>query len=173
MEKKRIYPASQLVVALDANVLKTYMWILAWQGHGSVKYYPRQFAKATKFTEEEVEKCIQALVNCKLIDVSYIDQTWMLTPNAEQVQKYYEVPLADVLEGKGIKMADKVTWNRTESEEKSSSSSSTDFDNMSAEQMEKMILMMQARLHEKKEVEKLVTVMSEPASKDVPNDLPF
>lgn len=170
MEKKRIYPASQLVVALDANVLKTYMWILAWQGHGSVKYYPRQFAKATKFTEEEVEKCIQALVNCKLIDVSYIDQTWMLTPNAEQAQKYYDAPLADVLEGKGIKMADKVTWNKTESEEKSSSSSSTDFDNMSAEQMEKMILMMQARLNEKKEVEKLVTVMSEPAEK---TDLPF
>lgn len=172
MEKKRIYPASQLVVALDANVLKTYMWILAWQGHGSVKYYPRQFAKATKFTEEEVEKCIQALVNCKLIDVSYVDQTWMITPNAEQVQKYYEVPLADVLEGKGIKMADKATWNKTESEKSSTSSSGTDFENMSADQLEKMLLMLQARLNEKKEVEKLVTVMSEPASANK-SDLPF
>lgn len=168
MEKKRIYPASQLVVALDANVLKCYMWILAWQGHGSVKYYPKQFAKATKFSEDEVERCIQALVDCKLVDVSYVDQTWLLTPSAEQVQKYYEVPLSDVLEGKGIKMSDKVTWNKAESGK--SSSSGTDFDNMSAEQMEKMVLMLQARLNEKKEVEKLVTVMTEPVQK---SDLPF
>lgn len=170
MEKKRIYPASQLVVALDANVLKVYMWILAWQGHGSVKYYPKQFAKATKFSEEEVERCIQSLVDCKLIDVSYVDQNWLLTPNGDQVQKYYEVPLSSVLEGKGIKMADRAVWNKNGATVKSDTSNN--LDNMSTEQMEQMVMMLQARLNEKREVDKLVVEMSAPTGHSA-NDLPF
>lgn len=155
--KKRIYPSSQLVVALDAKTLKVAMWILGWSSQGSVKYYPKQFAKACKMTEQEVELCIQTLVNCKLIDVSLVDQTWMLTPNAEQFQKYYEVPMSKVLEGNGIPMAKEVTWNKEEVNEESD------------EDLKRQIMMLQAKLSERQQMKKCVVTVED----NYCNDLPF
>lgn len=158
---KRIYPATQLIVALDPRVLKVYLWILSWSSsQGSVKYYERQFAKACKMTEEEVELCIQTLVDTKLIDISRVDQTWMITPNDEQNQKYYNIPISKVLEGSGIPMASNVSWN-CDVEPKE------DIADMSEQQITAMILRLQAQLNEKKEVKKMV------ASPNIPNDLPF
>lgn len=158
---KRIYPATQLIVALDPRVLKVYLWILSWSSsQGSVKYYERQFAKACKMTEEEVELCIQTLVDTKLIDISRVDQTWMITPNDEQNQKYYNIPISKVLEGSGIQMASNVSWN-CDVEPKE------DIADMSEQQITAMILRLQAQLNEKKEVKKMV------ASPNIPNDLPF
>ena len=158
MDKKRIYPSTQLVVALDSKTLKVAMWILGWQNQGSVKYYPKQFAKACKMEEKEVELCIQTLVNCKLIDVSLVDQTWMLTPNAEQFQKYYEVPMSKVIEGNGIPMAKEVTWNVVETK-----------DDESDEELQRQILMLQARLNERKQMKKCVVTVED----NYCNDLPF
>ena len=155
--KKRIYPSSQLVVALDSKTLKVAMWILGWSSQGSVKYYPKQFAKACKMTEEEVELCIQTLVNCKLLDVSKIDQTWMLTPNAEQFQKYYEVPMSKVIEGNGIPMAKEVTWNKEEVNEESD------------EDLKRQIMMLQAKLSERQQMKKCVVTVED----NYCNDLPF
>ena len=161
MEKtKRIYPSSQLVCALDARVLKCLMWILGWQSQGSIKYYPKQFAKACKMTEEEVDLCIQTLVDCKLLDVSKIDQTWMLTPNGEQFQKYYDIPISTVIEGNGIKMAEHVSWNCEETK--------VDVSDMSEQQITAMILRLQAQLNEKKLVQKMVV-----GSSNKVDDLPF
>lgn len=165
--KKRIYPSSQLVVALDAKCLKVAMWILGWSSQGSVKYYARQYAKACKMTEQEVELCIQTLVNCKLIDVSLVDQTWMLTPNSEQFQKYYEIPMSKVLEGNGIPMAKEVTWNKEEKKQ------SNDINDMSDDEMKRMIIMLQARLNEKEQVKKVVVSASKNNTEDVIDDLPF
>lgn len=160
-KSKRIFPSTQLIVALDARVLKVYLWILSWSSsQGSVKYYEKQFAKACKMTEDEVELCIQSLVDAKLIDVSRVDQTWMLTPNEEQNQKYYQIPISKVLEGNGIKMAESVTWN-CDVEPKQ------DVADMSEQQIQAMILRLQAQLNEKKEVRKIVT-----SSVNV-DDLPF
>ncbi len=156
---KRIYPATQLIVALDSRVLKVYLWILSWSNQGSVKYYEKQFAKACKMEIDEVERCIQSLVDCKLVDVSRVDQTWMLTPSEEQNQKYYKIPISKVLEGKGIDIADIATWNEEAEVIKPQS-------DMTKEQMKKMILMLQAQLNEKEEVEKMVR-------NNEPNDLPF
>ena len=157
---KRIYPATQLIVALDPRVLKVYLWILSWSAsQGSVKYYEKQFAKACKMTEDEVELCIQTLVDVKLIDISRVDQTWMITPNDEQNQKYYNIPISKVLEGSGIPMASNVSWN-CDVEPKE------DIADMSEQQITAMILRLQAQLNEKKEVKKMVTTA-------IPNDLPF
>ena len=161
MEKqtKRIYPSSQLVCALDARVLKVLMWILGWQSQGSIKYYPKQFAKACKMTEDEVDLCIQTLIDIKLLDVSRIDQTWMLTPNAERFQKYFDVPISKVIESDGIPMAKEVTWN-VEEEPKQ------DIADMSEQEITAMILRLQAQLNEKQQVKKLV-------KNNEPDDLPF
>lgn len=157
---KRIYPSSQLVCALDCRVLKVLMWILGWQNQGSIKYYPKQFAKACKMEEDDVDLCIQTLIDTKLLDVSRIDQTWMLTPNAEQFQKYYDIPISKVIEGNGIKMADKITWNCEEAPKQ-------DIDDMDEKQIQAMILRLQASLNEKKQVKEMIKV-SEPT-----DDLPF
>jgi hypothetical protein len=167
MEKKRLYPSSQLVCALDARVLKLMMWILGWQNQGSIKYYPRQFAKACKMTEDEVERCIQTLVDCKLIDVSRVDQTWMITPNAEQFQKYYDIPISKVIEGNGIPMATEVKWN-----ESVNKTQDVQIGDMSEQQLQTMILRLQAQLAEKKEVAKSIKMMEAPAASEY-NDLPF
>lgn len=159
-KSKRIFPSTQLIVALDARVLKVYLWILSWSSsQGSVKYYEKQFAKACKLTEDEVDLCIQSLVDAKLIDISRVDQTWMITPNEEQNQKYYQIPISKVLEGKGIAMADTVTWNASEAP-------TQDISDMSEQQIQAMILRLQASLNEKKQLKELI-------KDNVPNDLPF
>ena len=171
METKRIYPSTQLVVALDARVLKVYLWILSWSSRGDVKYYPKQFAKACKMEENEVERCIESLVNVKLVDVSRVDSNWMLSVNAEQNQKYYDIPISKVLEGNGIMMADSVTWNKEESEDKVENVSSMlkgKLFDMSEEDMRNMMLMLQAHLKETQEVKKVVVSNNREV-----NDLPF
>lgn len=160
METKRIYPSTQLIVALDSRVLKLYLWILSWSAKGDVKYYPKQFAKACKLTEEEVDKCLQSLIDAKLITATNYGEGWMLSVNAEQNQKYYQIPISKVLEGNGIPMAEKVTWNVVETK-----------DDESDEELQRQILMLQARLNERQQVrKKVVTVTS---TNNVVDDLPF
>jgi hypothetical protein len=162
---KRVYPSSQLVCALDAKVLKVLMWIIGWQNAGDIKYYPKQFAKACKMEEEEIDLCIQTLVDCNLLDVSRVDQSWILHLNGDQFARYYEVPISKVIEGSGIKMASTVTWNCTEAPK-------MEVEDMSMEEIQKMIMRLQISLNEKQQMQSLVKT-AEPASKDVPNDLPF
>lgn len=158
--KKRMFPSTQLIVALDSKILKVYLWILSWASStGSVKYYSKQFAKACKMTEDEVERCIQSLIDCKLIESSRVDQTWMLTPNEDQNQKYYKLPISKVLEGKGIEIASVATW-ADEAEVIPTSSK------MTKEEIKRTILMLQAQLKEADEVAKMVE------TNDV-TDLPF
>lgn len=108
---KRLYPISQLVAALDAKVFKTYMWITIWGG--SVRYFSKQFSNAMGFSVNRVERCIQALVDKRLVTVTNTCQGFLLTPNAEEHWKYSEMPLAQFFEGDKIKMADEATWNKT------------------------------------------------------------
>ena len=108
---KRLYPIAQLVVALDAKVLKTYLWITIWGG--SVRYFSRQFANATGFSENRVERCIQALVDKGLVTVTNTEQGFLLTPNAEEHWKYSEIPLGQMIGCDKIKMADEAKWNKT------------------------------------------------------------
>lgn len=108
---KRLYPISQLVVALDAKVLKTYLWITIWGG--SVRYFSRQFSNAIGFSENRVERCIQALVDKRLVTVTNTDQGFLLTPNAEEHWKYSEIPLGQMIGCDKIKMAAEATWNKT------------------------------------------------------------
>ena len=108
---KRLYPSSQLLVALEARVLKTYLWITIWGG--SVRYFSRQFSNAIGLSENRVERCIQALVDKRLVTVTNTDQGFLLTPNAEEHWKYSEIPLGQMIGCDKIKMADEATWNKT------------------------------------------------------------
>ena len=161
---KRLYPSTQLLAALNYKVLVTYLWILTWGG-GSVRYYSRQFMKATGLSEEYLEKCIQALVDSRLITVTNTEQGFLFTPNAEEHQKYFEMPLAQILESKKITMAREATWNKTTPIQKSK------FEDMDAEQIQALIIRLQASLQEKEQMKKFVKVTPSPTEKF--DDLPF
>lgn len=163
---KRLFPSTQLMVALDSRVLKTYLWICSWMPTGGVRYYSRQFAKATKLTEDEVERCIQSLIDYKLVDVTNTDQGFVFMPNIDQAKKYFEVPMGKVLESDGIKMAEKATWNKDNIVVQKRK-----IEEMDAEQIQAMIYRLQASLEEKKQMEKFVKVTSTPTEKF--DDLPF
>lgn len=162
---KRLFPSTQLMVALDSRVLKCYLWICSWMVQGGVRYYSRQFSKATKLTEDEVERCIQALIDYKLIDVTNTDQGFLFMPNIDQAKKYFEVPMSKALESEGIKMAETATWNQTPAIQKPK------IEDMNAEQIQAMIYRLQASLNEKKQMEKFVKVAPSPTEKF--DDLPF
>lgn len=163
---KRLFPSTQLVVALDSRVLKTYLWICSWMPTGGVRYYARQFSKATKLTEDEVERCIQSLINYKLVDVTNTEQGFLLTPNVDQAKKYFEVPMSKALESDGIKMAETATWNK-----ESAVVQKSKIEDMNAEQIQAMIYRLQASLQEKEQMKKFVKVTSSPTEKF--DDLPF
>lgn len=167
---KRLYPSTQLIVALEPRVLKVYMWILSWSAQGDIKYYPKQFVRATKLTEDEVERCIQTLEDIKLIDIGVIDQTFIFTPNSEQHNKYFQIPISKVLEGDGIKMADQVTWNITERKQPTAAQE-LKIEDMNAEQIQALLVRLQASLNEKEQMEKFVKVTQSPSEKF--DDLPF
>lgn len=162
---KRLFPSTQLMVALDSRVLKTYLWICSWMPTGGVRYYSRQFAKATKLTEDEVERCIQTLIDYKLVDVTNTDQGFLFMPNVDQAKKYFEAPMGKVLESDGIKMAEKATWN------KESAVVQKKIEDMDAEQIQAMIYRLQASLQEKEQLKKFVKVTQSPIEKF--DDLPF
>lgn len=162
---KRLFPSTQLVVVLDSRVLKCYLWICSWMPTGGVRYYARQFSKATKLTEDEVERCIQSLIDYKLVDVTNTEQGFLLTPNVDQAKKYFEVPMSKALESEGIKMAETATWNKTTPIQKSK------IEDMDAEQIQAMIYRLQASLQEKEQMKKFVKVTSSPTEKF--DDLPF
>ena len=163
---KRLFPSTQLMVVLDSRILKTYLWICSWMPTGGVRYYARQFSKATKLTEDEVERCIQALIDYKLVDVTNTDQGFVLMPNVDQAKKYFEVPMSKALESEGIKMAETATWNK-----ESAVVQKSKIEDMDAEQIQAMIYRLQASLQEKKQMEKFVKVASTPTEKF--DDLPF
>ena len=162
---KRLYPSTQLLAALNYKVLVTYLWILTWGG-GSVRYYSRQFMKATGLSEEYLEKCIQALVDSRLITVTNTEQGFLFTPNAEEHQKYFEMPLAQILESKKITMAREATWNKDNIVVQKRK-----IEEMDAEQIQAMIYRLQASLQEKEQLKKFVKVTSSPTEKF--DDLPF
>ena len=157
---KRLFPSTQLMVALDSRVLKTYLWICSWMVQGGVRYYSRQFSKATKLTEDEVERCIQALIDYKLVDVTNTDQGFLFMPNVDQAKKYFEVPMGKVLESDGIKMAENATWNK-----ESVVVQKRKIEEMNAEQIQAMIYRLQASLDEPKQMETFVAVTSSPTEK--------
>lgn len=159
---KRLYPSSQLLVALEARVLKTYLWILNWGG--SVRYFSKHFSKAIGISENRVERCIQALVDKRLVTVTNTDQGFLLTPNAEEHWKYSEIPLGQMIGCDKIKMAAEATWTKTTPVQKSKIED-IEIDDMDDDQLEAVMIRLQASINERKQMKKFVKVTSSPTEK--------
>ena len=159
---KRLYPSAQLVVALDAKVLKTYVWIIIWGG--SVRYFSRHFSKAIGISENRVERCIQALVDKRLVTVTNTEQGFLLTPNAEEHHKYFEIPFGQMLECDKIKMTDEATWTKTTPVQKPKIED-MEIEDMDDDQLKALFIRLQASINERKQMKKFVKVTSSPTEK--------
>lgn len=162
-ERKRIYPSQQLVCVLPPTVLKTYMYLLGWQSQGTIKLYVRQIAKATKLNETEVELALQTLEDVHLIDISKVDQTYCATLNAEQAQKYFNIPMSKIMDSEGIKVSESIRWNKEEN--KASQASGIDVSELSETDLKRLLLRIEASLSERQQMRKAV-VTPEPKVDD-------
>lgn len=145
--KKRIYPSQQLVCALPPTALKTFLWLCGWQSQGEIKLYVRQMAKFLKMDESEVSQGIQTLKDVKLINIMRKGESFVCTLNGEQVDKYFKIPMAKIGESNGIQLSTDITWNKQQH---------TTNNDTSIEDLQRQILMLQAQLNEKKEVERMI-----------------
>ena len=169
MDKERVYISTQLLSVLPPIVLKVASFLCNWQNSpNGIMLYEHRFAKTLKMTDEEVRISIQTLINLKLIDLTSIDNKWKIEFNPTEWQKYYKIPMDKVIEHEGYKLATEVTYDKVDTNTKSN-----DVDDMSDDEMKRMIIMLQARLNEKQQVKNVVLSASKNKTEDVIDDLPF
>jgi len=166
---KRIYPSQQLICSLDARVLKTLMWFLGWQSQGDIKIYVHQMSKFLHMDEDIIELCIQTLEDTHLIDIKRVDQSWIANLNGEQIQKYFNIPMEKIKDGNGIPMAKEATWNQEVKVE--TKQQSNDIEDMSEQDLKRLLLRIEASLNEKQQMRKCV-ITPEPKNNDI-DSLPF
>ena len=153
---EKVFISNQLACMLPPIALKVLNYLINWQSQVQIKYYEAQFSKMLHMDKSEIEKAIQTLLDLKLITCSMIDQKWVIELENEQIQKYFKVPMQKVAEHEGFKLSTDITWNKVESSS----------DEMTEQQIQSMILRLQAQLNEKRQVKKMI-------KNDVVDDLPF
>lgn len=166
MEKnEKVFMSTQLLAVLPPMVCKLALFLVNWQNSpNGIMLYEHRFAKTLKMSDLEVRLCIQTLINLKLIDLTNIDGKFRIEFNNSEWQKYYKIPMDRVIEHEGYKLATKATYDEVEEDKPKKE--------MSAEQMRKMIQMLQVKLQEKEQVEKMV-VSASSKDDDLLSQLPF
>ena len=167
MDKERVYISNQLACMLPPTALKTFFYLILWQSQEQIKYYQKQFAKTMHLDQAEIEQAIQLLIDKELISASRIDNNWVFTLEKKKIQSYFKVPMSKVVEHDGFKLPTQITWNKEEKKQ------SNGINDMSDDEMKRMIIMLQARLNEKEQVKKVVVSASKNKTEDVIDDLPW
>ena len=167
MDKDRVYISNQLACMLPPTALKVLFYLISWQSQEQIKYYQKQFAKTMHLDQAEIEQAIQLLIDKELISASRIDNNWAFTLEKKKIQSYFNVPMTKVIEHEGFKLPTQITWNKEEKKQ------SNDINNMSDDEMKRMILMLQARLNEKEQVRNKVVSMAASNDDNYCSDLPF
>ena len=167
MDKERVYISNQLACMLPPTALKTFFYLILWQSQEQIKYYQKQFSKTMHLDQAEIEQAIQLLIDKELISASRIDNNWVFTLEKKKIQSYFNVPMSKVVEHDGFKLPTQITWNKEEKKQ------SNDINDMSDDEMKRMIIMLQARLNEKEQVKKVVVSASKNKTEDVIDDLPW
>ena len=154
MDKERVYISNQLACMLPPTALKTLFYLISWQSQEQIKYYQKQFAKTMHLDQSEIEQAIQLLIDKELISASRIDNNWVFVLEKKKIQSYFNVPMNKVVEHDGFKLPTQITWNKEEKKQ------SNDINDMSDDEMKRMIIMLQARLNEKQQVKEKVLSVS-------------
>lgn len=167
MDKERVYISNQLACMLPPTALKTLFYLISWQSQEQIKYYQKQFEKTMHIDQAEIEQAIQLLIDKELISASRIDNNWVFVLEKKKIQSYYNVPMNKVVEHDGFKLPSEITWNKEENKQ------SNVINDMSDDEMKRMIIMLQARLNEKQQVKNKVVSMSASNDDNYCSDLPF
>ena len=167
MDKERVYISNQLACMLPPTALKTLFYLISWQSQEQIKYFQKQFAKTMHLDQEEIEQAIQLLIDKELISASRIDNNWVFVLEKKKIQSYFNVPMNKVVEHDGFKLPTQITWNKEEKKQ------SNDINDMSDDEMKRMIIMLQARLNEKQQVKNKVVSMASSNDDNYCSDLPF
>lgn len=161
MDKERVYISNQLACMLPPTALKTLFYLISWQSQEQIKYFDKQFSKAMHLDKAEIEQAIQLLIDKELISASRIDNHWVFELEKKKIQSYFNVPMQKVYDHEGFKLPPQITWNKEEQK-------SRDINDMSDDEMKRMILMLQARLNEKQQVKEKVVSMPNNDSDSLP-----
>ena len=167
MDKERVYISNQLACMLPPTALKTLCYLISWQSQEQIKYFQKQFAKTIHLDQADIEQAIQLLIDKELISASRIDNNWVFVLEKKKIQSYFNVPMNKVAEHDGFKLPTQITWNKEENKQ------SNVINDMSDDEMKKMILMLQARLNEKQQVKNKVVSMAASNDDNYCSDLPF
>lgn len=159
---EKVYASQQLICMLPALALKVLLYLMNWQKYGNVKYFQKQMCGFLHIDPSELDLAIQTLADNKLIDVCKIDDNWCFNLNKDTIKKYFDVPMQTIKDHEGLKLSKEITWN------KETTTQSNDVDDMSEDEMKRMLLMLQARLKEKEEVKKVVVTAKDNCCKDLP-----
>ena len=154
----RAFISNQLACVLHPLPLKVLFYIVSW--NKPQKYYPKNMAKVLHIDVSELDLAIQSLVDHKLLSVTNIDGKFVLEVEKQEIDKYVKIPMERVLEHNGYPLPKEITWNKAES-------TKSDVDDMSEDEMKRMLLMIQARLNEREEAKKRIVNYHEPT------ELPF
>jgi hypothetical protein len=158
---EKVFASQQLICMLPPLALKVICYLMNWQKYDNIKYYQKQMCGFMHLDPSELDLAIQTLVDNKLINVSKIDDNWCFNLNKDTIKKYFDVPMQTIKDHEGLKLSKEITWN------KETTTQSNDVNDMSEDEMKRMLLMLQARLKEKQEVKKVVV------TNDVVDDLPW
>lgn len=167
MDKERVYISTQLACMLPPTALKVLSYLISWQSQEQIKYFDKQFSKAMHLDKAEIEQALQLLIDKELINARKIDTYWVFELEKKKIQSYFNVPMQKVYDHEGFKLPPLITWNKEEKKQ------SNDINDMSDDEMKRMILMLQARLNEKEQVKKVVVSASKNKTEDVIDDLPW
>lgn len=163
MDKDRVYISNQLACMLPPTALKTLFYLISWQSQEQIKYYQKQFAKTMHLDQAEIDQAIQLLIDKELISASRIDNNWVFSLEKKKIQSYFNVPMSKVVEHEGFKLPSQITWNKQDGSTSE----------MSDEELQRQILMLQAMLSERKQVRNKVVSMAASNDDNYCSDLPF
>lgn len=166
MDKERVYISTQLACMLPPTALKVLSYLISWQSQEQIKYFDKQFSKAMHLDKAEIEQALQLLIDKELINARKIDTYWVFELEKKKIQSYFNVPMQKVYDHEGFKLPPQIAWNKENTK-------SEDINDMSDDEMKRMILMLQARLNEKEQVKKVVVSASKNKTEDVIDDLPW
>ena len=132
------------------------------QGIRNFKIYQTTVAKILKLREKDVMYSIQTLIDNKLITVSKGEDGYFTAKaNKDEFQKYLSIQLSELKDKELLPVSKDITWDKIQPAKPSRN------DDMSTAEIKRMLLMLQAQLKEREQVEKMVKV------NDEPTDLPF
>lgn len=160
----KLFVSTQLAALLHPVVFKMLYFITCMQGIGNFKIYPTTLAKILKLREKDVMYSIQTLIDNKLITVSKGEDGYFTAKaNKDEFQKYLSIQLSELKDKELLPVSKDVTWDKIQPTRPVAKND----DSMSTAEIKRMLLMLQAQLKEREQVEKMIKV------NDEPTDLPF